>query len=682
MSELDYHRRQARFASGPIFAFFGEGIPYIGSSCHLERKYRYRILPDTAHTTIAQASLGVLLRLDDRVNRWGASNIPLAEYAARHWVSHAQVGSVSSRVMGTMKTLFDPDKPHFAAWIRIYNIDPWPFWLPRNFAKPLYYSVLCGFYDLVEHLVKKHSQHVNDIGGEHDYPLVAALHGGHFRVAELLFQNGANVGAQGTEGRTPLHRASAWPNNLAVGAVQFLLKHGADVNARRTDLSTPLHLAADRGLFEVAQMLLQRRVDVNSRNVRGKTPLHLVPKPSEAFEACEDNHLNFVQLLLGRGADVNARDECHETPLHLASYFLERKLVRVLLDNGANVNAEDKRGRTSLHQALEARYNTDENDFGVAQLLTERGADVNVRGEEHETPLHLASDFLELNLVRMLVDHGANVNAEDKRGRTPLHRVLEAKGYSDKDIFGVAQLLVERGADVNARDKDHETPLHLASYFPELKLVQMLVDYGASVHAEDKRGRTPLHRVSQSKSYSDKGRLGVAQLLIERGADVNARDEGHGTPLHLASYCPELRFVRMLVDHGADVNAEDKRGRTPLYRVLEDRYYSDEDRSGVAQLLMERGADANTPDNDHETPLHLALRLVSLDLAWILLKYGADPNVENTTGKTPFQLARENIREEMKRPLSEYSTRRAQRAQGVALLRLLYTGTSIRSVPM
>src|SRR6266702_3592984 len=401
-----------------------------------------------------------------------ASNIPLAEYAARHWVSHAQVGSISSRVMGTMKTLFDPDKPHFAAWIQIYNIDPWPFWLPRNIAKPLYYSALCGFYDLVEHLVKKHSQHVNDIGGEHDYPLVAALHGGHFRVAELLFQNGANVGAQGTEGRTPLHRASAWPNNLAVGAVQFLLKHGADVNARRTDLSTPLHLAADRGLFEVAQMLLQRRVDVNSRNVRGKTPLHLVPKPSEAFEACEDNHLNLVQLLLGRGADVNARDECHETPLHLASYFLERRLVRVLVDNGANVNAEDK------------------------------------------------------------------------RGRTPLHRVLEAKGYSDKDVFSVAQLLVEHGADVNARDKDHETPLHLASY------------------------------------------------------------------------CPELRFVRMLVDHGADVNAEDKRGRTPLYRVLEDRYYSDEDRSGVAQLLMERGADANTPDNDHETPLHLALRLVSLDLAW------------------------------------------------------------------
>ena len=83
----------------------------------------YHILPDAAHTTLAQVSLGVLLRLDDRVDRRNAKNIPLAEYAAKYWVSHAQVGSVSSRVMGTMETLFDSDKPHFAAWVRIHDID-------------------------------------------------------------------------------------------------------------------------------------------------------------------------------------------------------------------------------------------------------------------------------------------------------------------------------------------------------------------------------------------------------------------------------------------------------------------------------------------------------------------------------------------------------------------------------
>ena len=91
----------------------------------------------------------------------------------------------------------------------------------------------------------------------------------------------------------------------------------------------------------------------------------------------------------------------------------------------------------------------------------------------------------------------------------------------------------------------------------------------------------------------------------------------------------------------------------------------------VAKLLMERGADVNASSINHDTPLHQASRLVSLKVAWCLLKYGADPNVKNGDGKTPFQLAREHIKEQMERSPSEYSTGRARRAQGVALMALL-----------
>jgi len=154
-----------------------------------------------------------------------------------------------------MKILFDSGKPHFAACVQIYDIDEPSYRLPRqNTPKPFYYSTLCGFYDLVERLAKKHSQHVNYFGGGHDYPLVAALHRGHIRIAELLIQHGANVDVRGRDEQTPLHRVIEWPNNLAVGAVQFLLQHRADINVRQKDLSTPLHLAAGRGNFEVAQV--------------------------------------------------------------------------------------------------------------------------------------------------------------------------------------------------------------------------------------------------------------------------------------------------------------------------------------------------------------------------------------------------------------------------------------------
>ena len=134
-------------------------------------------------------------------------------------------------------------------------------------------------------------------------------------------------------------------------------------------------------------------------------------------------------------------------------------------------------------------------------------------------------------------------------------------------------------------------------------------------------------------------------------------------------------MVRMLLDHGANVDAEDDWHQTPLHQVLddldEDNAWDNEDFFEVAKLLVERGADVNALNTNHETPLHRASRLLLLKTAWILLKHGADLNVENGEGKIPFQLVRECIRKEMERSPPEYSTRRARRAQGVALMGLL-----------
>ncbi|KAN0137936.1 Ankyrin repeat-containing domain protein [Lactarius tabidus] len=663
---------------------------------------RYYILPEDAHTTLARTSLGVLLGLDDRVERCRA--IPLVEYASHYWVSHAQVGSVSSRVIGMMETLFDSEKPHFSAWVRLHDIDRPPLlkWrLEKTSRNPLYYSALCGFSDLVVHLVKKHPEHINATGGEHDYPLAAALYGGHIQIAELLFQHGANVNIHGSEEQTPLHTVIEWPMNLVASAVPFLLNHGADVNARRKDLSTPLHLATTLGNFDqvvdvnsrkvsseaplrlvqkststrsggnranlvqlllehganvdsrdekdattlhyaslmrdlnVAQMLLDHGANVNAEDNWGRTPLHRV---LEGNHDSENDRFSVAQLLVEHGADINAGHKVDaETPLHLASYLLEVKLVRMFLDHGANVNVKDNWGRTPLHRVLEARDYCDDDRFGVAQLLIERGADVNAHDDVPKTPLHLASYFPDLSLVRMLLDRGAIIDAKDGWGRTPLHRVLEAQDYSVADRFVVARLLMERGADVNAQDEDHETPLHLASCFLEAKLVRMLLDHGAKVNAEDKQGRTPLHRVPGPRSHSDEDCFIVARQLVDRGADVNAGHKDHETPLHLASRFLQVKLVQMFLDHGANINVKDSQGRTALHRVLEDSHNSDEDRFGVARLLVERGADVNMTDNYHETPSHLASRLPSLEVAWLLLKHGADQKAENQKGKVPVQ---------------------------------------------
>jgi ankyrin repeat protein len=235
----------------------------------------------------------------------------------------------------------------------------------------------------------------------------------------------------------------------------------------------------------------------------------------------------------------------------LATYFLELELVQMLVDHGANVNAaQDDQGQTPLHRVLEAdlaRF-SDTDRFGIAQLFVERGADVNARHENDETPLHLASSLVNLRLVQMLVDHGATVDAEDNRGRTPLHRVLEAQGHrpshrldrgwvqillddlgaifnvtggdnSYRDRFGVVQLLVERGADVNTKDNMHEIPLHGASRLLSLEVVWILLKHGADLDAENEAGKTPFQlvrervREEQPSAYSRSRKAEVVALL-------------------------------------------------------------------------------------------------------------------------------------------------------------------------
>ena len=145
-----------------------------------ERLSYYHILPEPAHTILAHASLSVLLQLDDKIDRDTIGHFPLAPYAARHWVDHAQFRNVSSHIEEVMERLFDPAKPHFAAWVWLHDIDR--HWIKpmskihptRPEAVPLYYAALCGFRGLVEHLIAAHSQDVNSRGGSHTTPLHAA----------------------------------------------------------------------------------------------------------------------------------------------------------------------------------------------------------------------------------------------------------------------------------------------------------------------------------------------------------------------------------------------------------------------------------------------------------------------------------------------------------------------------
>jgi ankyrin repeat protein len=331
---------------------------------------RFHILLEPAHTTLAKACLGVLLRFDESADKPNVRNkFPLAQYAAVHWVDHARFENVSSHIREEMKLLFDPDKPYFASWLQVYDIDTnlplrvasplgWFAVSPHeksNTATPLYYAALCGLYDLAEQLIIKHPQQVNTICGYCVSPLGAALSGGHLKIAQLLYERGADVDVRGNFNRTPLNGASCSGH---LETVEWLFNRSANPNVQDGSGWTPLHFAAHFGYVDVSWLLLEHKVDTNARDSGGKTPLHL---------ASYSGHVNVARLLLECGADVNARDNQPSTPLCDASMNGHLEVARLLVEHGADIDVKNWWGKTAFRLASMWGYHD------IAKFLSDKG---------------------------------------------------------------------------------------------------------------------------------------------------------------------------------------------------------------------------------------------------------------------------------------------------------------------
>jgi len=323
---------------------------------------QFHIHLNAAHTILAMACLGTLLRLNGHNDESDVTvRFPLDEYAARYWVSHAQFENVAFQIREEMEILFDPGKPYFSAWIQVHDVDveltDSAFFtfvpLDKSPAAPLYYAALCEFHDLAEYLILSHPHLVNARGGWFVSPLVAALQRGDFKMAGLLLQHGADVDVRGFYERTPLIAASV---DGLLEVIQWLLNQGADPNLQgeifREGDGTPLHLAVDGSHPEVARLLLQYKPDSNSKDVTSQL-------------AATEGQPNLTRLMTRHAVDLNARNTYGITPLHLASKNGKLEFVRLLIDHGADIDLKDNEGRTGFDVA-----STEE----ISKLLSDHGA--------------------------------------------------------------------------------------------------------------------------------------------------------------------------------------------------------------------------------------------------------------------------------------------------------------------
>jgi uncharacterized protein len=264
---------------------------------------------------------------------------------------------------------------------------------PQGAWTPLMYAARQGALESARVLADSHAA-LNVAGPDGTTATMLAIINGHYDIADMLLDKGADPNVDDSVGMTALYaaidmRTLPWmqgrPTPKASGSlealdvVKKLLVRGANPN---TPLKKPL---------------LQRQHTVGDR-------------------------------LLGEGT----------TPFIRAARFGDLPVMRLLLEHGANPHLTQKNHTTALMMAagLGTDHVTDEfyEDKGTeddavqaVKLCLEWGLDVNAFNDNGDTALHRASGD---RIIRFLVAHGADLTVRNKQRRTPLD---EALGRRDRN---------------------------------------------------------------------------------------------------------------------------------------------------------------------------------------------------------------------------------------------------------
>ncbi|KAL2810938.1 ankyrin repeat-containing domain protein [Aspergillus granulosus] len=299
-----------------------------------------------------------------------------------------------------------------------------------------------------------------------------------------------------------------------------------------------------------------------------------------------------------------------------------------LLLSGCRIDECEEHGLSMLHAAAHENY------VNTARLLLSASAATSLpsqaMGDCNATPIVIASECGNLEIIHLLMDHGASVAEWSHSGITCLHHACRS-GQTR-----AVEILLDYGADVNKSTANIGTPLHVAAAEGYADIVRILLTHGAKVNILGDL----IWRMTPLQNAALKGDPGCVRLLLEAGA-IATYEPTPEQPGHFI-HPPNLHMVAA----GPHYNDADTFVHLHHWRPQERPAFAwkpgeKESYAEILRLLIDAGADiSQVRMSGSMTPLHLAVIVGSRPAVEILLAEGADVNARTDKGHSVIYFAR------------------------------------------